>query len=159
MFVDIRGNEITLDNPARPSDFVGGIDDLSLHFNPEDEASLWSRYTLTEGPLKRLGFGLGMRYYGPAQTSIPIGGDDLGENFAPTPDTGDRWRFDAALYYNLNWLDANWRVSLNVYNLADDTENLTTASYIHPFSGDTITKRTRILYAPRSIRLGVSVNF
>ena len=125
MFVDIRGNEITMDNPARPSDFVGGIDDMSLHFNPNDEASLWSRYTLTEGPLKRLGFGLGVRYYGPAQTSIPIGGDDLGANFAPTPDAADRWRFDAAVYYNFNWLDANWRLSLNIYNLADDTVGLT----------------------------------
>ena len=148
-----------MDNPARPTDFVGGIDDMSLHFNPEDEASLWSRYTLTEGPFKRLGFGLGVRYYGPAQTSIPIGGDDLGVNLFPTPDAAERWRFDAAFYYNFNWLDANWRLSLNIYNLADSTEGLTTSTSSHPVSGELVTKRTRILYPPRSYRLGVTLDF
>jgi outer membrane receptor protein involved in Fe transport len=158
-FVDVRGNEITMDNPARPTDFVGGIDDVSLHFNPEDEASLWSRYTLTEGPLKQLGFGLGIRYYGPAQTSIPIGGTSLGKNLFQTPDTKERWRFDAALYYNFNWLDANWRLSLNIYNLADDTEGLNIAAIPNPATGGTVTKRTRILYAPRSYRMGVTLDF
>jgi len=159
MFVDIRGNEITLENPARPTDFFSGIDDLSLHFNPEDEASLWSRYTFTEGPLKKLGLSLGVRYYGPAQTSIPIGGSDLGANLFQTPDAPERWRFDAGLYYNLNWLNANWRFSLNVYNLADNTEGLAVTDITDPTTGTTVTKRTRLLYAPRSYRLGVTLDF
>lgn len=159
MFTDIRGNEISLSNPARSTDFYGGIDGLSLFFNPEDEARFWTRYTIDSGPLKRLGFGGGVRYSGPAQTAIPIGGSTLADNFAPTPDASSRTQFDAALYYSFKWMESDWRLSLNVYNLTDDTEGLTTATYDNPYTGDPLTKRTRLLYAPRTFRFSVDVAF
>ena len=158
-FIDIRGNEISLDNPARPSDFFGGIDGLSLFFNPEDEARFWTRFTFDEGPLKRLGFSVGVRYQGPARTSIPIGGNDLGSNLFQTPEAASRTQFDAGMYYSFKWLEADWRLSLNVYNLADDTEGLTTVAINDPNSGRTVVKRTRLLYAPRSYRFGLTVDF
>ncbi len=159
-FVDIRGNEISIDNPARPSDFFAGLNDVSLFFNPEDEASFFVRYSFLEGWLKGLGWSGGFRYSGPAQTSIPIGGTDLGTNLFRTPSTAERWRFDGALYYGFKAFgDHDCRLSLNVYNLTNDTVGLVTSTVQDPVSGRLVTKRTRTLYAPRSWRLGVTVDF
>jgi hypothetical protein len=159
-FVDKRGNEIGLDNPARPSDITTGLEDLSFFFNPEDQASFWTRYSFLDGPLKGLGLSGGVRYDGPAQTSIPIGGSDLGQNLYQTPETAARWRFDAGIFYSFRAFgDLDWRLSLNIYNLTDDTEGLVTRTISDPNSGEVVTKRTRTLYAPRSFRLGVAVDF
>ena len=159
-FVDINGNEINAANPARPSDFTAGLDDISFFFNPEDQASFWTRYSFLEGRLKGLGLSAGVRYDGPAQTSIPIGGSDLGENLFQTPETEERWRFDAGVYYAFQAFgDLNWRLSLNIYNLTDDTEGLVTRSVTDPSTGNVVNKRTRTVYAPRSFRFGVAVDF
>jgi hypothetical protein len=70
-----------------------------------------------------------------------------------------RTEADAALYYSFKWLDADWRLSLNGYNLTDDTEGLAVTTISDPNTGRTVEKRTRVLYAPRSYRFGVSVDF
>ncbi|WP_370112934.1 TonB-dependent siderophore receptor [Bradyrhizobium sp. USDA 329] len=71
---------------------------------PLNRASLWSDYTLQNGPLAGLQFGGGIRYVGATW------GDD-----ANTFKVGASTVLDALLAYTKD----NWRLSLNVTNLAD----------------------------------------
>lgn len=71
---------------------------------PLNRASLWSDYTLQNGPLAGLQFGGGIRYVGATW------GDD-----ANTFKVGSSTVLDALLAYTRD----NWRLSLNVTNLAD----------------------------------------
>lgn len=71
---------------------------------PLNRASLWSDYTLQNGPLAGLQFGGGIRYVGATW------GDD-----ANTFKVGSATVLDALLAYTHD----NWRLSLNVTNLAD----------------------------------------
>jgi len=71
---------------------------------PFNRASLWSDYTLQNGPLAGLQFGGGIRYVGATW------GDD-----ANTFKVGASTVLDALLAYTHD----NWRLSLNVTNLAD----------------------------------------
>lgn len=71
---------------------------------PLNRASLWSDYTLQNGPLAGLQFGGGIRYVGATW------GDD-----ANTFKVGSATVLDALLAYTRD----NWRLSLNVTNLAD----------------------------------------
>ncbi|MEY9121207.1 iron complex outermembrane receptor protein [Bradyrhizobium yuanmingense] len=71
---------------------------------PLNRASLWSDYTLQNGPLAGLQFGGGIRYVGATW------GDD-----ANTFKVGSSTVLDALLAYNRD----NWRLALNVTNLAD----------------------------------------
>ncbi len=71
---------------------------------PFNRASLWSDYTLQNGPLAGLQFGGGIRYVGATW------GDD-----ANTFKVGASTVLDALLAYTKD----NWRLSLNVTNLAD----------------------------------------
>lgn len=71
---------------------------------PLNRASLWSDYTLQNGPLAGLQFGGGIRYVGTTW------GDD-----ANTFKVGSSTVLDALLAYSRD----NWRLSLNVTNLAD----------------------------------------
>ncbi|KRQ93202.1 TonB-dependent receptor, partial [Bradyrhizobium jicamae] len=71
---------------------------------PLNRASLWSDYTLQSGPLAGVQFGGGIRHVGATW------GDD-----ANTFKVGASTVLDALLAYNKD----NWRLSLNVTNLAD----------------------------------------
>jgi outer membrane receptor protein involved in Fe transport len=158
-FLDSRGNPLSQSNPLLPSEAVSGIDGLSLFFNPQHEASLLSKYTFTEGWLENVAFTVGVKYQGSSPTSIPIGGRNLGSNLFPTPDVPDRWTFDAGLFYTWQKGRYKWRLSLNVYNLTNDRISQNTVSYTDPYSGESVSKRTRILHAPRQYRAGLTLDF
>lgn len=75
-----------------------------IPLQPKHSASLGGDYTITEGALSGLGFGLGVRY--------------VGEHFG---DSANLWEtssytlFDAAVHYDVG----SWRLQLNAQNLAD----------------------------------------
>ncbi|QYO68495.1 TonB-dependent siderophore receptor [Leptolyngbya sp. 7M] len=69
---------------------------------PENQASLWTTYTIQEGDLKGLGFGLGVFYVGERQ-------GDLANTFQ----LDDYFRTDAAIYYRRGRFNA----AVNVRNL------------------------------------------
>ncbi|NDJ16908.1 TonB-dependent siderophore receptor [Myxacorys almedinensis A] len=71
---------------------------------PQHQASLWSTYTIQEGDLQGLGFGLGLFYVGERQ-------GDLANSFQ----VRDYLRTDAAIYYRRNGFNA----AINVRNLFD----------------------------------------
>jgi iron complex outermembrane recepter protein len=69
---------------------------------PQHQASLWNTYTIQEGDLQGLGFGLGLFYVGERQ-----------DNFGNSAQLGSYLRTDAALYYRRN----NFNAAINVRNL------------------------------------------
>ncbi|AFZ33001.1 TonB-dependent siderophore receptor [Gloeocapsa sp. PCC 7428] len=71
---------------------------------PENQASLWTTYTIQEGTLEGLGFGLGLFYIGERQ-------GDLDNSFQ----LGDYLRTDAALFYRRGRFNA----AINIRNLFD----------------------------------------
>ncbi|MBE7385498.1 MAG: TonB-dependent siderophore receptor [Leptolyngbya sp. SIO1E4] len=71
---------------------------------PENQASLWTTYTIQEGDLEGLGFGLGLFYVGARQ-------GDLNNSF----ELEDYLRTDAALYYRRDRFNA----AINFRNLFD----------------------------------------
>lgn len=158
-FYNIRGDRIDQDHPVLPSDAIGGIDGLSLFFQSEDVASMWGKYSFDEGPLENLSLAFGLQYQGPAQTSIAIGGSELGENLFMTPEREERFRTDAAISYTFEGWGASWRLALNVYNLLDDRHGQTTVTYDNPITGGTEVRRTEVFYAPRSFRVSASMSF
>ena len=76
----------------------------SLRNVPENAVSLWSTYTISEGNLSGLGFGLGMFYVGERE-------GDLDNSFQ----LDDYFRTDAAIYYRREELN----LALNFNNLFD----------------------------------------
>lgn len=75
-----------------------------IALQPKHAASAGADYTFTGGALAGLGFGAGVRY--------------TGEHFGDAPnqwETPSYTLFDAAVHYDV----ANWRLQLNVQNLAD----------------------------------------
>ncbi|MEH2084294.1 MAG: TonB-dependent siderophore receptor [Nostoc sp.] len=92
-YIDAR---VTSDNTFRVGNFLNTI--------PEHSASLWTTYTIGQGSLQGLGFGLGVFYVG----------DRFGD-LANTFTLPSYVRTDAALYYRRN----NLRVQLNLQNLFD----------------------------------------
>jgi iron complex outermembrane recepter protein len=71
---------------------------------PENQASLWTTYTIQDGSLEGLGFGLGLFYVGARQ-------GDLSNSF----EMDEYFRTDAALYYRRG----RFRTAINVRNLFD----------------------------------------
>jgi iron complex outermembrane recepter protein len=71
---------------------------------PENQASLWTTYTIQDGSLEGLGFGLGLFYVGARQ-------GDLNNSF----EMDEYFRTDAALYYRRG----RFRTAINVRNLFD----------------------------------------
>jgi hypothetical protein len=139
-------------------DMISGLEGTSLYFGSEVSASLWSKYTFTDGPFEDLRLGFGAIYTGPAATSVSIGSDRFSSNRFRTPDTEERWNFDALIGYRFDWAGLDWSVNLNISNLLDDTEGVTTVAYIDD-QGETELRRTRTYFAPRSFRLTVRVQF
>lgn len=76
----------------------------SLANVPENAVNLWSTYTISQGDLAGLGFGLGLFYVGERQ-------GDLDNSF----ELDDYLRTDAAIYYRRN----NLNLALNFQNLFD----------------------------------------
>jgi iron complex outermembrane recepter protein len=82
-----------------------------LIIQPMNQAALWLDYTFQQGQLGGFGFGGGARYtgdsYGDAANTILIPGYTL---------------FDAAVHYDLSYLDPRWRgvkLAINATNLFD----------------------------------------
>ncbi|MBW4644243.1 MAG: TonB-dependent siderophore receptor [Goleter apudmare HA4340-LM2] len=71
---------------------------------PDHQASLWTTYTIQEGALEGLGFGLGLFYFGTGQAGL-----DNSFEF------GNYLRTDAALYYRTGRLN----MAINFRNLFD----------------------------------------
>ncbi|MEM8780209.1 MAG: TonB-dependent siderophore receptor, partial [Cyanobacteria bacterium P01_G01_bin.49] len=88
--------ETTEDNEIAEGNRLSGV--------PENQASLWTTYTLQKGSLSGLGFGLGLFYIGDRE-------GDLDNSFQ----LGDYFRTDAALFYRRGRLNT----ALNIRNLFD----------------------------------------
>jgi iron complex outermembrane receptor protein len=86
--------EVTEDNTTPVGNQLVGV--------PENQASLWTTYTIQEGDLEGLGFGLGLFYVGERQTDL-----------ANTFQLDDYLRTDAAIYYRRGRLN----VAINIRNL------------------------------------------
>ncbi len=158
-FLDRHGKQLSEANPLLPSEAISGIDGVSLFFNPTHQASAWMRYMFTEGPLNRVSVGLGAKYSSTAQTSVAIGGNRVGRNLFPTPDTAASWSFDAGVFYNFRLGRTRWNVRLNVRNLLDDHGNTTTATYADAYNQRQVNKRSEVFRFPRTFRLSTSVTF
>lgn len=147
------------EDPADPSSLKSGaINGVDLSFVPQTHLSLWNKYRFTEGPFEDLEIGFGLNYYGAVPTSVDIGGEFMDLNPYRTPDIPERIVADAYIGYRFTWLDANWRIALNVYNLMDDTVSREVAVY----PGDDSSmeyRRTRIYHNPRSFRISATVYF
>lgn len=139
------------------SSLVGGIQGLSLFTQPEDSASLFSKYTFEEGVLKGLSPNIGVRYVGPAKTTTPIGGNDLAENRFGTPPTAERYSVNMGLIYRWKTERVNYRLQLNVYNLLDDQKGLSVVDYSDATNSEV--RRTLRFYTPRNFRLSLSMQF
>lgn len=88
---------------------------------PKQLASGWADYTFQDGVLRGFGFGGGVRY--------------VGSSFADTANTlpvAARTLGDAAIHYEID----NWRLALNVSNIADQTYVATCSSASSCFYGD-----------------------
>lgn len=91
--------EVTKDNTFPEGNRLANV--------PKNQASLWTTYTIQEGALEGLGFGLGLFYIGERQ-------GDLDNSFQ----LGDYLRTDAALYYRRG----RFRGAINIRNLFDVDE-------------------------------------
>jgi hypothetical protein len=158
-FTDQHGNELSESNALRPSEAIGGIDGVSLFFNPAHQATFWSRYEFTGGVLNNLGLGAGAQYSSAAPTSVRIGGNEIGKNFFPTPETAENWNFNLAVYYQFKLGRTRWNLRLNVNNLFDDGVDVTTVSYQDEFNDRTVNKRSEVFRFPRTIRFSATVAF
>jgi hypothetical protein len=98
-------------------------------------------------------------YQGPAATALSIGGDELRANQFPTPDTEEQFRFDLAFIYQKAFKHFDLKLRLNIFNLLDDDEGITHASYDNPVTGEVERRRTERYRAPRSFRMSVGVEF
>lgn len=154
-----NGEPVSLTNIVPANSNTAGINNASLFLGAEDEASFWSKYTFTEGPLRRLSLTFGARYTGPMATAVTVGGADLASNLYPTPPTAARYEFDGGIIYVRRWGDAQWRFALNGYNLLDDQKDYSEIGYTNIQTGGTELRRTQIYRAPRSFRLSASVTF
>lgn len=147
-------------DPTDPTTLEGGIKGKSLYYGSEDTFSLWGKYTFTEGMFENLGFGLGARYIGPAQTFIPIGGEQLVANRYPTPDTPGYSIWDAAVYYTKNFEKCDLRLRLNLYNIFDKHRLYTETQYQNvDYPELTERRRTLRFINPFSVRLSATISF
>lgn len=149
------------DDPTDPTSTNGkGVNGLDLSFAPEWNFSLWNKYTLAEGRLEGLELMAGARYYGAAPTAVAIGGENATNNRYPTPPTRERYVFDAGLNYGFDWMNIRWRIGLKINNVFDDRIGESIVSY--PDLDDPMkvqTRRSRVVYAPRTWRLTLTASF
>lgn len=147
-------------DPTRASTYNGAsVKGIDLSFVPKTSFRLWAKYGFQEW-VPGLELGGGLSYNGSVKTSVAVGGADLAINRYPTPDLPSRYQAGMFVGYSPKdeWFGAQWRFSLNVYNLFDDTEAVATASYVNDY-GTEVKRRTRQYYQPRSFRIKVSASF
>ena len=148
-------------DPTRAStgSFGGPFVGTSLFLRSNDSSRLWTKYNFEDGPLEGFSVGGGVIYQGPAKTALSIGGDELRANLFPTPDTEERFRFDLAFMYRREFEHFDLNLRFNIFNLLDDDEGITYASYQNEVTGETELRRTERYYAPRSYRFSVGLDF
>lgn len=150
----------SFEDPTDPTTLTdGGIKGTSLYMGANHSASMWTKYTIQEGPLQNLGLGVGVIYTGSAQTSVPIGSRQLLANPYRTPERPERFRFDTAFSYRTHWRTYEINFRLNVYNVFKHTISENLAYYSNVDSGAQEVRRSQAFYAPRSFRLSASVSF
>lgn len=141
------------------SDLVGGLQGTSLFTGSEDSASVFTKYTFTDGVLKGFAPNLGVTYVGPAATSLKVGGRDLASNLFGTPPTPERYIVNLGGRYDWRTRHATYSLQLNIGNLLDDQKGERVVTYTDPQSGGNVPRRTEVFYGPRSYRLALSVQF
>lgn len=163
VLVDQRGNVVNEQNSARSADFTDLLSGVSLNFNPEDEASLMGKYRFDRrhGWLDRLSVTAGLKYIGSSETSMAFNSISPLNELTMTPKIPERYRFDLGLFYEWQWADVDMRLSLNVYNVFDDTYTVetTTLNTLNPITGEEVTKRSEQFHAPTSFRIGLRASF
>lgn len=161
MLVDERGNIINEANSARAMDYSNTITGVSLNFNPEDELSVFGKYTFTEGRLQNLSLTAGFKYIGPSETSVAFNTVSPLIGLTVTPEVPERFQFDLGASYRWMWNKVAMRLSVNVYNLLDETYDatITTLDTRNPITGEVVTKRTEKFYTPTTVRVGLTASF
>jgi len=161
IFIDRDGNIINENNSSKSADYDQVLNGVSLNFNPEDEFTIWSKYTFTEGALERLSLNLGLKWVGESATSVAFNSVSPLNELTVTPVVSDYIRVDAGASYRWTTSRVDWRLSLNVYNLLDNTYEVTTSTLgiPNPVTGEAVTKRTEKFFAPISYRLGLTMSF
>ncbi|MEX0330322.1 MAG: TonB-dependent receptor [Puniceicoccaceae bacterium] len=161
LFVDQNGAIVDRNNLPRPSDYSNSIDGVSLNFNPEDEVTARFRYKFTESKLDGLAITGGVKYTGPSKTSVLFRSQSPLNELTFTPEASDHVVFDIGASYDWVWDNIRFRLRVNIYNLFDDTYDVTTTtlSTPNPITGQKITRRTERFYTPTTWRIGLSASF
>lgn len=161
LLVDQRGNIINEANSALATDYSGILTGVSLNFNPEDELSVFGKYTFTEGRLENLSLTAGFKYIGKSETSVAFNTVSPLVGLTTTPEVGERFQVDLGASYRWTWGDVDMRLSLNLYNVLDDTYDVTTTilDTRNPITGQEVQKRTEKFYTPLNVRVGLTASF
>src|SRR3569623_94747 len=111
--LEIIGGYTKLDTRISKSSALPGFNNLGKHLQaaPEDQASLWAKYTWYDGSLAGLGLGAGVRYVGKSW------GDGQNTFVIPTYTL-----FDAAVSYAFSYLRPDmkgWRAQITAKNLTN----------------------------------------
>jgi outer membrane receptor for ferric coprogen and ferric-rhodotorulic acid len=161
LLVDARGNVINENNNAMATDYTNTLQGVSLNFNPEDELSIFGKYSFTEGPLENLSLTAGAKYIGASKTSVAFNTVSPLVGLTVTPEVPERYQFDLGASYRWQWNNMDMRLSVNIYNVLDDTYEVSvkTLDTTNPITGATVTKRTEKFYTPTTIRVGLTMAF
>lgn len=161
LFVDKRGNIINESNNAKATDYEHTLQGVSLNFNPEDELSVFGKYSFSEGPFEDLSLTAGVKYIGASKTSVAFNTVSPLVGLTVTPDVPERYQLDLGASYRWKWNNVDMRLSLNIYNLFDDTYavSIETLDTANPITGATVTKRTEKFYSPTTVRVGLTMAF
>jgi len=161
MLVDKRGNVINESNNAVASDYTNTLTGVSLNFNPEDELSVFAKYSFTEGPLENLSITAGAKYIGASKTSVAFNTVSPLIGLTVTPEVPERYQFDLGASYRWRWKEVDMRLFLNIYNVFDDDYEVSieTLDTTNPITGETVTKRTERFYTPTQLRVGLTMAF
>lgn len=161
LLIDQRGTVVNEANSARATDYVDVLDGVSLNFNPEDELSVFGKYTFDEGPLENLSLTAGFKYIGSSETSVAFNTVSPLIGLTVTPEVAERYQFDLGASYRWRWNNTDMRLSVNLYNVTDETYEVTTTTLdtLNPITGKTVTKRTEKFYTPFTFRIGLTASF
>lgn len=144
-----------------PTTATGGqVVGKTFYTGSEDSAKIWGLYSFRGDLLDGLDFGFGVKYNGPRRTSIDLVGRELLENLYPTPDIEEEILFDAAIIYTRMIGEVKARFAINLYNLFDDDELITEATYPDPVNtGEVIRRRSVVYKTGFQARLSVNLQF
>lgn len=165
MFVDRSGNFINENNSVDATDYRSVLSGVSLNFNPEDELSIFGKYSFDEDApfdfLDGLSLTARVQYSAASETSIQFNSVNPLEELRITPQTPERYRFDFGVHYKWYWSDVSMRLSLQVYDAFNKEYevNTETLSLPNPVTGETVTNRTERFLAPTTYRVGLTASF